>query len=312
VQGTWPSFNLTAWELIVALVRGLFVAALLSTFGSCLFRKLVVPSALALVKGDEAKELDRACLQIARWSSLLAILVLLVWLVLESGLMADAQTVGEAFAAVPSVIWSTSFGHVLAAQALVLLATVTALSLQWRHSPLATTVSAGIAVLLQAAHSHALAMHEGTLLVSQGLHLVGAGAWLGALLPLLIFVWNAPLNSSALAAQSFSPVGIGSVLVITSTAALQSWMLVGSVSTLLTSAYGLVALFKLTLFALLLVLAALNYLRLVPALARSPTRITRVSLVRSISVETALGMLVVLAAGLLSSLEPGIHAHGIE
>jgi hypothetical protein len=29
-------------------------------------------------------------------------------------------------------------------------------------------------------------------------------------------------------------------------------------------------------------------------------------------VETALGMLVVLAAGLLSSLEPGIHAHGIE
>jgi putative copper export protein len=311
VHDTWPSFNLTALELVTTLVRGLFVAALLSTFGGCLFRNLIAPASLALLKRDEAGELDRNSLQIAWWSALLAGLLMLIWLVLESALMADAQTPGEAFAAIPSVIGSTSFGHVLSAQALALIATAAALKPDWRYSPLAGTAFAGIAVLLQAAHSHALAMHEGLLLVSQGLHLLTAGAWLGALLPLLTFIWKAPPNSSALAAQNFSPLGMACVLVLASTATFQGWLLTGGLSGLLGTAYGWVALFKLTLFALLLVLAALNYLRLVPALARSPAPRTRFSLVSSISLEMALGLLVVLAAGLLSSLEPGIHAHGI-
>lgn len=52
---------------------------------------------------------------------------MLGWLALESGMIADAETVEQALAAIPSVIWNTSFGHILAAQTLALLGTSIAL-----------------------------------------------------------------------------------------------------------------------------------------------------------------------------------------
>jgi hypothetical protein len=126
VRGTWPSFSLSEAELVAAFVRGLFVAALFSTFGASLFRITIAPAALNL-GGAEATEVDRYCLRIAHWSTLMAALVMLAWLALESGMIADAETAGQALTAIPSVMWSTSFGHILATQALALLATAIAL-----------------------------------------------------------------------------------------------------------------------------------------------------------------------------------------
>ena len=62
----------------------------------------------------------QALLTYARWSTLIAALVMLGWLALESSMIADAETVEQALAAIPSVIWNTSFGHILAAQTLAL------------------------------------------------------------------------------------------------------------------------------------------------------------------------------------------------
>ena len=67
-------------------------------------------------------------------------------------------------------------------------------------------------------------------------------------------------------------------------------------------------LLKLALFAALIALAANNRLRLTPALASRDGEATRRSLALSIGIETAIGLLVVLAAAALSGLEPG-HAH---
>jgi copper resistance protein D len=80
------------------------------------------------------------------------------------------------------------------------------------------------------------------------------------------------------------------------------WGLVGT-------AYGWVLLTKTALFTVLLTFAALNRFRFIPALLRQPSRLSLRSLVRSIAAETAVGVLVVLAAGVLSTLEPGMHAH---
>ena len=100
----WPSFNLTEAELAVAFIRGLFVAALFSIFGASLFRILIAPAAMKLARGAATTEIDRHCLLIARWSRLIAALVMLAWLALESGMIADAETVEQALAAIPSVI----------------------------------------------------------------------------------------------------------------------------------------------------------------------------------------------------------------
>lgn len=234
---------------------------------------------------------------------------MLAWLALESGMIADAETVKQALAAIPSVIWNTSFGHILAAQTLALLGTSIALMIDRRWSWFGAVGFAGIAVLLQAGHSHALAMHQEALLLSQCLHLLAAGPWLGGLLPLLQLVRETPSRGSAVAAQRFSTLGIICVVVLASTAAFQGWVLAGGLSGLVGTAYGWVALSKLALFTMLLAFAALNYLRLVPALARHHARASKLALIGSIAAETGLGLLVVLAAGVLSSLEPGMQAH---
>jgi len=101
-----------------AFIRGLFVAALFSIFGASLFRILIAPAAMKLARGAATTEIDS--LLIARWSTLILALVMLGWLALESGMIADAETVEQALAAIPSVIWNTSFGHILAAQTLAL------------------------------------------------------------------------------------------------------------------------------------------------------------------------------------------------
>jgi putative copper export protein len=80
------------------------------------------------------------------------------------------------------------------------------------------------------------------------------------------------------------------VVALASTAAFQGWVLAGGLSGLLGTAYGWVALFKLTIFAVLLVFAALNYLRLVPALARYHARAAKLWLVRSIAVGDRVGI----------------------
>lgn len=75
------------------------------------------------------------------------------------------------------------------------------------------------------------------------------------------------------------------------------------------TAYGWVLLTKTGLFVALLALAALNHFRFAPALARQRTRSAAMALTCSIASEIAVGLLVVLAAAVLSSLEPGMHAH---
>jgi putative copper resistance protein D len=177
-----------------------------------------------------ATEVDKQCLCIARWSTLASVALMLVWLAIESGMISDAETADQTLAAIPSVAWNTSFGRILTIQALGLLGTAIALMIGRRWTRLGAMGFAGIAVLLQAGHSHAFAMHHMSLLLSQCLHLLAAGGWLGALLPLLLLVREAPSNGSITAAQRFSALGITCVIALASTAAFQGWILAGGFS----------------------------------------------------------------------------------
>lgn len=164
MQGAWPSFDLSGVELLLALVRGLFVATLLSVFGASLFGVLIAPTASKQRQGNPT-EIDRRCLRVARWSTLSALLLMPLWLALQARIIADAETPIEVLAAIPSVTWDTRFGHIFCAQALALLATATALLIDRRGLLMATGL-AGSAMLLQAGHTHALAMHDGPLLLA--------------------------------------------------------------------------------------------------------------------------------------------------
>ena len=105
-------------------------------------------------------------------------------------------------------------------------------------------------------------------------HLLAAGAWLGALPPLaLMLVRAARARTPAVAViaarttQQFSRVGLVCVGVLLLTGGVNAWYLVGTPAALFGTRYGQLLLLKLALFALMLVLAAGNRLRLMPYVA---------------------------------------------
>ena len=155
-------------------------------------------------------------------------------------------------------------------------------------------------------------MDDAGLLVSSGLHLLAAGAWLGGLPALGSLVSCAPIPAAVVAARRFSPLGTACVLVLAGSASVQGWTLIGGLPELLNTAYGRMALVKLMLFLGLLGLAAVNRFRLTLALDGTSPEAARRRLVRSIGLETCVGLLVVLAAAVLTSLPPAMHLHPLS
>jgi copper resistance protein D len=152
--------------------------------------------------------------------------------------MSDAANATDALAAIPAVLLETSFGHDLTAQALSVFAALVLLAAwpqRWRFAAVGLT---GLALALQAGHSHAFAMEHGPslLLYAEGLHVLAGGAWLGGLLPLLILVRDAPSKPAAETLRRFSKLATLCVIAIAGTACFQGWVLGGGVARLIGTA----------------------------------------------------------------------------
>ena len=284
---------------LLVIARGLFVACALSGFGAALFATTLMAP---VIEGP----IERRVRSVMRLSLATALPIGLAWLALEARSMAGARTLAETVAAIPEALFHTSFGYVLASQGFAIAGALAAMAILRWPSLLALGL-AGLAVLLEAGHGHGFAMADNALLLSQALHLLASGAWLGALMPLLIVVRDAPLPTAEEAACRFATLGSISVAVLAGTALYQGLVLSGGLRGLTGTAYGVVLLTKAAIFALLLAIAAVNRWRLTPALDGPDADTARRALVSSIAAETALGLLVVLAASALSSLEPGMH-----
>lgn len=305
-----PHFDLGEGGLPVALLQGVLLATAFSAFGSLLFLVLVVPSPLARLGLSTAISATQRCLRIARLSLFIAVVAGGVWLVAKSAIVASATDFSQAVHAVPIVTLKTMFGHVTVAQLLALIAAALLLGHADRGPRLqiATGLS-GLAVVLHAWHLHAAAMYEGLslLLACELLHLLAAGAWLGSLLPLTMWVRATPPDVAAVLSRRYSWLGATCVLVLAATAFWQGSVLVGSVDALLGTAYGWMVVLKATLFVILVTLAWRNRFRLTPALSGANPSAAKRALARNIVRETLTGVLIVLVASVLASLPPGMH-----
>ena len=96
-------------------------------------------------------------MRLVRASLAAALFALLGWLVLEASDMSDAANAADAFAAIPTVLLGTSFGHDLFAQGLAVLAALVLLTVWPRRRQFAAVGLAGLTLALQAGHSHAFA-----------------------------------------------------------------------------------------------------------------------------------------------------------
>ena len=285
--------------LALALVRGAADAAVLSGFGGLLALAWLAPPVLAGL-GEDAPPVARRLRRLAGLSLAAAAILTAAWLLLQSVAMAGSA------AQAPTVLWDTLFGHLVLARLGLLGLAGLALARRWSWP---ATALAGAALATQAGHGHAWAMWDGPswLFLSSTVHLLAAGAWLGGLLPLLLLIAAAPPGLAAEASNRFSPLGAGCVLLLAGTALFQSSVLVGTLPGLIGTAYGLIALAKLGGFLGLLAFAARNRYRLTPTLGGGAPGTAKRRLLQSIIWESVTGLLVVLVAGLLTSLPPAMH-----
>ncbi len=268
-------------------------AAMMQVFGTGLAR-------LAYAGPGLPPGLERRLAVLLRVAAVAALAALAAWLWLQTAAFEEAP---PDLASVAGVATTTWFGQVLSVQF-----GLTALALGFGGSRLRWWVAAiagGVALSAEALHGHAWAMRSSGgsdwLVGSVALHLLAAGAWLGGLLPLVVLLaesgrWRVVLTR-------FSKLGYACVAAIAVTAGSQAWVLVGGLAGLFGTAYGWVALAKLTGFGVLTGIACLNRWRL------GPRRST--SLRGVIIAEAALGLAVVAGAGVLSSLPPAMHTQPV-
>jgi putative copper export protein/mono/diheme cytochrome c family protein len=295
---------MTGPEFAHGLVRGLQVAATMSVFGAAIFRLIVAPPALL---GD-ADATRRSLTRLIRISLAVAIIAAGVWLPLQA-----AEVAGEdgILAAIPILALEMQFGWLLIARLglLVLAAAIFGNGRRWWQY-VGAALLAGCAVVLQAGLGHGASMGGSMgweLTIVEALHLLAAGAWLGGLIPLYIVVSGTEAAPSLTTVRRFSLLGTICVVVLAGTILIQGWVLIGGVPALIGTDYGLVALAKLALFLVLLGFAAINRFRHTPWLTSANGPDVRRRLLRSVAGETLVGVLVILAAGILLTLAPAIH-----
>ena len=227
--------------LLLAVTRAVAVAALLSLFGTLVFRIVVMRRCFGAMPADVASLVKRRLLILTQLGAAASVLGCLAWLVMQSADMAGATSISAAVAAVPTVLRSTNFGHLIALQFLVALAVGAVAGRRDTESRQRAALALATGALgLQAGHSHAASMYAGpsVLLASDVVHLFGAGAWLGGLVPLLLVVRDAPAKAGASAARWFSPMGKLCLVALAASAMFQGWVLVESIPGLVGTAYG--------------------------------------------------------------------------
>ena len=285
--------------ILLATLRGLHLAALLSVLGTAGFLAWILPAA-----GD-GRPAVLSVVRLWRISGLLSLLLGAAWFVAQAQAISEADSVDRLLAALPLVATHTQFGHAMLLRlALLLLATASAGRARWLAY--LGLLAAGAAVGLQGEMGHAGAATGYTLLASEWLHLLAAGIWLGALAPLWLTLDRLPATDAAAVCERFSPIGLACVLILAGTGLLQGLALIGGLPNLLGTSYGHIALLKIALFLVALVLAAVNRLWLTDRLAALFPDARR-HLRLSVLSETATGLAVILAAAFLASTTPGIH-----
>jgi len=142
-------------------------------------------------------------------------------------------------------------------------------------------------------------------------HLVTAGAWLGALPALAWLLWRSraepvwgPLAADV--TRRFGRLALIAVAALLVSGIANTAILVGWPAAAFPTTYARTLTLKVALFAAMLVLAAFNRFRLTPGLPRSGALS---ALAGTVLAETVLGLGILLLVGLLGTQPPAAHVH---
>jgi copper resistance protein D len=284
-------------ELINIVLRFALYVDVLLLFGLALF---------ALYSADSALRFR----PMLRGMALIAALLSVAGLLLMTSTMSGETAIAALWPHLQMMLRETDVGFAWA----IRIAALTVLLI--RPGAWLASISGGVALASLAWSGHG-AMDEGALrfwhFFSDILHLLAAGAWLGAILALLLMARgrvDAPrLRLLIAAVKRFEWVGTAIVLTLTVTGVMNYLFIVGpKLNDVVLSTYGVLLTIKVLLFALMLLLAALNRFHLGPALKQAlrdaDATLTVNALRRSVRLELALALLIVALVAWLGTLSP--------
>jgi copper resistance protein D len=217
------------------------------------------------------------------------------------------------------VLLETEFGHIWIWR-IALSAILLGVLIRFRQSSSSTwlgivAISASALLLSLAPIGHAAhdpGIPKAAQFGAKALHLAAAAIWLGGLVPLgyvLGYARNGDAEWASLVRRvlpRFSLTGYFAVSLILLSGCTIGWFHVGSWAALVGTLYGRVLLAKLGLFLLMTGIALFNRVSLAPPAAEGAVR-PIAALWKSVVVEQAVGLSILLAASILATLPP---AHG--
>jgi len=269
-------------------------------------------------ESNDLYEFERHLFRLTIWSLIAALLSALLWFWLEVASM-SALSLKNALSAMAwgTVLFETHFGRVwqlrLGLIAAVFVAVVSSLAqIKARRMLIWVPWLLSIAFLGSLAWiSHAAARVHRLGLFGDVVHLCAAGAWIGGLVPLTLFLACASFSLGQRVVTvllRFSMLSLCCVSVLIVTGISNSWLLVGSLHALFTTPYGRLLLLKLTLFGILIGFGARNRLLVKARLRKGSANPDLLSqLRRSVLCEVCLGVAVVLIVACLGVTPPAWH-----
>jgi putative copper export protein/mono/diheme cytochrome c family protein/peroxiredoxin len=308
-------------------VRAIHFASAMLLFGELVFVLCVAKPMWRVASNAilDGNDVSRWPVRIAVWGLVASMASGVAWLAIEAAVMSGMpleQAVNRT--TVGLVLSETLFGKVWLLRAAVgiglgaLFTAITTTRDDRRRSRLTigAAVLAGVylATLAWAGHAAAGPPAERSLhLPSDVVHLLAAGAWLGALPGLAFLLGRAQrmsdvpsANTAADVTRRFSALGVVIVGALLLSGLANTWYLVGDVPALVGTDYGRLLLAKLALFATMIALALVNRLRLMPRLY-TRDRAALHGLRRNALLEAGAGLLVVTLVGVLGTTVPAAH-----
>lgn len=343
-QTTQPSPSVTATEpeptqessgmLSLSLVRWIEYLAMMSLFGGFIFQLLIARPSVRKTDGlgdEERARVLQSSLRRSSRSSWIGFAVLAVGvvaaLVVQTATVLDVSLMEAIF---PSnlfqVLFKTGFGGpwFLQSMMLLLVAIIVLMFPRWPRPWLLWAGVLAMTVMFFAVslmgHAGAIAMEWRSAAISDWLHLVFAGLWVGGLFHLVLNL--KPALSKVGAPQRvqvlnrvipiFTRYAVPSTIVIALTGIYNSWIHLDSFNSLWTTAYGKAVLLKIAIFLPMVALGGLNTFVLHPRTKRLLAREAAIdehgqmsrSFHRSVFVEALLGVAVLLVAAILAFLTP--------
>jgi putative copper export protein/methionine-rich copper-binding protein CopC len=301
------TFGVASWPY--AVIRLLTYAASLVVIGAVVFSLVVVPATHHRVPdlGPDfvADARQRAARAGFLATNVLGILVL-ARAVAQSYAVRGAPPDAEFLLAVSQTPWGWGLILATASVSLLFMAFPRSRKAIWK---LAVIGVLGIA-LATALSGHAVASREWTIaaVISDTIHVLAAGGWLGALLFVLIagIPATAPLQSLGRGqamrgmVEAFSPMALTLAGALAVTGVIAAVIRIGSWSAVTGSAYGRILLWKLGGVVLILLVGAYNWRRLRPAMDAERVGTLR----RTASIELGLAFVVLILTAWLVATPP--------